>query len=151
VGSLRCRRVESGPAYFAPRRAGVSQEDRPSSPQLAAHVNIRRTLSARPPGITFQWARTGFQPSLRPPGAAGRLPTGSRQGRGQAGAQSYWPFGTDAQAAVIPKALAVDLPDAVGDELGTCLGIPGMTAHRAVFADGPSPARPCWCTASAAR
>lgn len=53
------------------------------------------------------------------------------------GAQSYRPFGTAAQTTVVPEALAVDLPDAVGDELGACLGIPGITAHRAVFADGP--------------
>ena len=53
------------------------------------------------------------------------------------GAQSYRPFGTAAQSTVVPEALAVDLPDAVGDELGACLGIPGITAHRAVFADGP--------------
>jgi NADPH:quinone reductase len=53
------------------------------------------------------------------------------------GAQSYRPFGTAAQVTVVPQALAVDLPDAVGDELGACLGIPGITAHRAVFADGP--------------
>jgi NADPH:quinone reductase len=53
------------------------------------------------------------------------------------GAQSYRPSGTAAQATVVPQALAVDLPDLVGDELGACLGIPGITAHRAVFADGP--------------
>ncbi|MBV8429873.1 MAG: NADPH:quinone reductase, partial [Solirubrobacterales bacterium] len=53
------------------------------------------------------------------------------------GAQSYRPFGTAAQTTVIPQALAVDLPDAVSDEMGACLGIPGITAHRAVFADGP--------------
>lgn len=53
------------------------------------------------------------------------------------GAQSYRPFGTAAQTTVVPDALAVDLPDAVGDEVGACLGIPGITAHRAVFADGP--------------
>jgi NADPH2:quinone reductase len=53
------------------------------------------------------------------------------------GAQSYRPFGTAAQTTVVPEALAVDLPDAVGDEIGACLGIPGITAHRAVFADGP--------------
>jgi NADPH:quinone reductase len=52
------------------------------------------------------------------------------------GAQSYRPFGTAAQFTVIPSALAVDLPDAVSDEVGACLGIPGITAHRAVFADG---------------
>lgn len=32
--------------------------------------------------------------------------------------------------------LAVDLPDSASDELGACLGIPGVTAHRAVFGDG---------------
>jgi len=53
------------------------------------------------------------------------------------GAQSYRPFGTAAQTTVVPAELAVDLPDAVGDELAACLGIPGITAHRAVFADGP--------------
>ena len=36
-----------------------------------------------------------------------------------------------------PHEQAVDLPDEVPDELGACLGIPGITAHRAVFADGP--------------
>jgi len=53
------------------------------------------------------------------------------------GAQSYRPFGTAAQYTVVPTDLAVDLPDTVPDELGACLGIPGITAHRAVFADGP--------------
>lgn len=53
------------------------------------------------------------------------------------GAQSYRPFGTAAQSTVVPEALAVSLPEAVSDELGACLGIPGITAHRAVFADGP--------------
>ncbi|HET6393928.1 MAG TPA: NADPH:quinone reductase [Blastococcus sp.] len=53
------------------------------------------------------------------------------------GAQSYRPFGTAAQYTVVPQAQAVDLPDGVPDELGACLGIPGITAHRAVFGDGP--------------
>jgi NADPH2:quinone reductase len=53
------------------------------------------------------------------------------------GAQSYRPFGTAAQTTVVPDALAVSLPDAVSDETGACFGIPGITAHRAVFADGP--------------
>jgi NADPH2:quinone reductase len=52
-------------------------------------------------------------------------------------AQSYRPFGTAAQYVVVPDRLAVDLPDEVDDETGACLGIPGITAHRAVFADGP--------------
>ena len=53
------------------------------------------------------------------------------------GAQSYRPSGTAAQYTVVPADSAVDLPDGVGDELGACLGIPGITAHRAVFGDGP--------------
>lgn len=53
------------------------------------------------------------------------------------GAQSYRPFGTAAQSAVVPAHLAVDLPADVTDEVGACLGIPGITAHRTVFADGP--------------
>ena len=53
------------------------------------------------------------------------------------GAQSYRPFGTAAQFTVVPAGQAVALPDEVGDEVGACLGIPGITAHRAVFADGP--------------
>jgi NADPH2:quinone reductase len=53
------------------------------------------------------------------------------------GAQSYRPFGTAAQFTVVPAEQAVPLPDAVGDAIGACLGIPGITAHRAVFGDGP--------------
>jgi len=52
------------------------------------------------------------------------------------GAQSYRAFGTAAELTVVPDVLAVDLPDEVSDELGACLGIPGITAHRAVFGDG---------------
>ena len=53
------------------------------------------------------------------------------------GAQSYRAFGTAAELAVVPAEQAVRLPDDVSDELGACLGIPGITAHRAVFSDGP--------------
>jgi NADPH2:quinone reductase len=53
------------------------------------------------------------------------------------GAQSYRPFGTAAQQTVVPADQTVELPDGVSDEVGACLGIPGITAHRAVFADGP--------------
>src|SRR4051794_4463372 len=52
------------------------------------------------------------------------------------GAQSYRPFGTAAQLTVVPADQAVALPEQVGDEVGACLGIPGITAHRAVFSHG---------------
>jgi NADPH:quinone reductase len=53
------------------------------------------------------------------------------------GAQSYRPFGTAAQLTCVPERQAVPLPEEVSDEMGACLGIPGITAHRAVFSDGP--------------
>lgn len=52
------------------------------------------------------------------------------------GAQSYRPFGTAAQLTVIPDPQAVPLPTQVSNDVGACLGIPGITAHRAVFSDG---------------
>ncbi len=53
------------------------------------------------------------------------------------GAQSYRQFGTAAEYAVVPADLVTPLPDTVSDEVGALLGIPGITAHRAVFGDGP--------------
>jgi NADPH2:quinone reductase len=53
------------------------------------------------------------------------------------GAQSYRPFGTAADYAVVPADQAVSLPSGVSFEQGACLGIPGITAHRAVHVAGP--------------
>jgi len=53
------------------------------------------------------------------------------------GAQSYRPFGTAAEFTVVPLEKAVLLPDKVTPDQGACLGIPGITAHRAVFVAGP--------------
>jgi NADPH:quinone reductase len=53
------------------------------------------------------------------------------------GAQSYRAFGTAAELTVVPAHQAVEMPDDVSDQVGACLGIPGITAHRAVFGDGP--------------
>ncbi len=46
-------------------------------------------------------------------------------------------FGTAATHIIVPNHLAVPLPDAASFIAGACLGIPAMTAHRAVFSDGP--------------
>lgn len=46
-------------------------------------------------------------------------------------------FGTAAERIAIPKAQTVGLPPQLNFEQGACLGVPAMTAHRAVFADGP--------------
>jgi NADPH:quinone reductase-like Zn-dependent oxidoreductase len=57
-----------------------------------------------------------------------------RSGEGQTGVGREFP---DFVGEGIPEHLAVALPDDVGDEVGAALGIPGITAHRAVFSDGP--------------
>jgi NADPH2:quinone reductase len=63
----------------------------------------------------------------------------------QGSAMSYRPFGTAAEYVVVPSDLAVPLtasadtpqPSDDLDAQASCLGIAGITAHRAVFADGP--------------
>ena len=53
------------------------------------------------------------------------------------GAQSYCPFGTAAEYTVVPLQQAAPLPETAPVEQGACLGIPGITAHRAVHVAGP--------------
>jgi NADPH2:quinone reductase len=45
-------------------------------------------------------------------------------------------FGTAAEYVAIDSVRAPNLSDKVGFEVGACLGIPAMTAHRCVFAEG---------------
>jgi len=52
------------------------------------------------------------------------------------GAQSYRPFGTAAEFAVVPLDHVAPLPAGVAPDQGACLGIPGITAHRAVHVGG---------------
>jgi NADPH2:quinone reductase len=46
-------------------------------------------------------------------------------------------WGTAAEWTVVPERQAVALPEGVSMELGASLGVPAMTAHRCLFADGP--------------
>ncbi|MFK3984365.1 NADPH:quinone reductase [Micromonospora sp. NPDC050397] len=52
-------------------------------------------------------------------------------------AQAYRPSGTAAELTVVPSRHAVTLPAEVPYEQAAGLGIPGITGHRAIFADGP--------------
>ena len=52
------------------------------------------------------------------------------------GAQSYRPFGTAAEFTVVPADQIARLPRGVSVDQGACLGIPGITAHRAVHVAG---------------
>jgi NADPH:quinone reductase-like Zn-dependent oxidoreductase len=46
-------------------------------------------------------------------------------------------LGTAAEYLAIDENRAAPLPENTGFDVGACLGIPAMTAHRCVFADGP--------------
>jgi NADPH:quinone reductase len=46
-------------------------------------------------------------------------------------------WGTAAEWTVVPSRQAVPLPDGMSFDLGASLGVPAMTAHRCLFADGP--------------
>ncbi|MSO77496.1 MAG: NADPH:quinone reductase [Alphaproteobacteria bacterium] len=50
-------------------------------------------------------------------------------------------FGTACEYIALDAVLVSDLPERASFAEGACLGIPGMTAHRAVFADGPVTAK----------
>src|SRR3954462_13470462 len=113
-------------------------------------VRVRVALSGINPGDTKKrgdWlgSRMPF-PRIVPPsdGSGGIDAVGQDVARNRIGqrvwvygAQSYRPFGTAAQFTVVPAEQAVPLPPEVSDDIGACLGIPGITAHRAVFGDGP--------------
>jgi NADPH2:quinone reductase len=47
------------------------------------------------------------------------------------------PWGTAAEWCVVPEDQAAPIPDGVTSELAASLGVPAMTAHRCLFADGP--------------
>jgi NADPH2:quinone reductase len=46
-------------------------------------------------------------------------------------------FGTAAEYVIVPSGNAVRLPEGVSLVDAACLGVPAMTAHRCLFADGP--------------
>lgn len=60
-------------------------------------------------------------------------------------------FGTAAEYVAIESSRAPTLPDNTSFEIGACLGIPVMTAHRCVFADGPLKAKTVLVTGGAGR
>ncbi len=53
------------------------------------------------------------------------------------GAQAGRPFGSAAEFAVVPSRQAIPLPATASFDDGACLGVPAVTAHYGLFADGP--------------
>jgi len=76
---------------------------------------------------------TGVIDAVGPGVDAARV--GERVWTWMAAAGNQW--GTAAQWSVLPARQAVSLPDGASAELGASLGVPAITAHRALFADGP--------------
>ncbi|HEY8581005.1 MAG TPA: NADPH:quinone reductase [Beijerinckiaceae bacterium] len=66
-------------------------------------------------------------------------------------AQWARPWGTAAEYVALPAALVRPLPAPLGFEQGACLGIPAMTAHRCVFANGPVDGATVYVPAAAGR
>ncbi|TVT09840.1 NADPH:quinone reductase [Amycolatopsis bartoniae] len=116
-------------------------------------VRVRVALSAINPGD--MWMRTNSSPGDFGPvgGHNGRIP--HQDGTGVIDAvgagvdasrlgERVWiwmagsgtPWGTAAQWTVVPSEQAVRLPEGASDELGAGLGIPAMTAHWCLHADG---------------
>ncbi|WP_299492034.1 NADPH:quinone reductase [uncultured Shewanella sp.] len=60
-------------------------------------------------------------------------------------------FGTSAEFIRIESKRAAHLPDEASFEVGACLGIPAMTAHRCVFADGTVKSKKVLITGGAGR
>jgi NADPH2:quinone reductase len=66
-------------------------------------------------------------------------------------AQFKRPFGTAAEYVVLPVEKIAPLPANVSFEAGACLGIPAMTAYRAVYLDGAVTGRTVLVTGGAGR
>jgi NADPH:quinone reductase len=153
-GSMRSRGGAEVLATWYDRQGPAAEVlqvgDLPTPEPGAGEVRVRVTLSGINPGDTKK--RSGWQgtsmsfPRIIPhsdgAGVIDAVGDGVDKNLiGQRvwtyGAQSYRPFGTAAQWTCVPERQAVPLPAEVPDEVGACLGIPGITAHRAVFSDGP--------------
>lgn len=66
-------------------------------------------------------------------------------------AQHRRPSGTAAEFVALESRRAVPLPANTGFQVGACIGIPIMTAHRCVFADGPVAGKSVLVTGGAGR
>lgn len=134
-----------------PARQVLQTGERPLPEPQAGEVRVRIHVSAVNPSDTK--ARGGYRGMLAMPfpliiphqdGAGVIEAIGPGVDPARIG-QRVWvyeatlgrPFGTCAEYTTVPEHKAVPLPDAADFEAGACMGIPAMTAHRCVLADGP--------------
>lgn len=136
-------------------RVGSAREvlelrDLPEPEPRCGEVRVRLAFSAVNP--TDWRARAGFLGAVVPfpmqiPGqdgagvidAVGPNVDDARIGEAVWVYHAAWqrPTGTAAQSVVVPCRQAVAVPEGIGLEQAAALGIPFMTAHRCLFADGP--------------
>ncbi len=132
-----------------PAREVLHVGERPDPVPPAGELRVRLHASGVNPADTYRRAGTSYAhewPVVIPnsDGAGVVDQVGEGVDPGWVGrrvwvynAQRFRPFGTAATFTCVPEGLATELPDDVSFEVGACLGIPAMTAHRCLFADGP--------------
>ncbi|MGH8640835.1 MAG: NADPH:quinone reductase, partial [Burkholderiales bacterium] len=131
-----------------PARAVLQVGEQPDPVPGKGEVRVRLHASAVNPSDVK--ARGGSRPVIPPrvvpnsdgAGEIDRVGAGVSKSRLRQRVWVYngqWqrPFGTSAQYIALPAAQAIPLPRKVSFAQGACLGIPVMTAHRCLFADGP--------------
>lgn len=131
-----------------PAREVLRVGEQPDPVPGKGEVRVRLHASAVNPSDVK--ARAGSRPVIPPrviPDSDG-AGTIDRIGRGVSGrrlGERVWVYngqwqrasGTSAQHIALPAAQAIPLPRKLSWPQGACLGIPVMTAHRCLFADGP--------------
>jgi NADPH:quinone reductase len=133
-----------------PAREVLTVGDMPDPTPGAGEVRVRVQVSGVNPSDTK--TRSGFGGNMRmefPRIVPGQDGAGviDRVGAGVAESrigERVWvyeayrgrPFGTAAEYVVLPSTQAVKLPDAIDFDTGAGLGVPALTAHRCLFADG---------------
>jgi NADPH:quinone reductase len=123
--------------------------ERPTPDPAPGEVRVRLLASGVNPADTYRRAGTSYAnewPLIIPNSDGAGMVDALGEGVEPAllgrrvwlyNAQRGRPFGTAAEYTCVPVESVHDLPDDIGFEIGACLGIPCMTAHRCLFADGP--------------
>jgi NADPH:quinone reductase len=133
-----------------PAREVLQVGERPMPEPISGEVRVRIRMSAVNPSDTKN--RGGHRGNVTMPfpaivphqdGAGIVEAVGAGVDPGRVG-ERVWVYeatlgrahGTAAEYTVVPARKAVRLPDDADFAAGACMGIPAMTAHRCVFADG---------------
>jgi NADPH2:quinone reductase len=132
-----------------PAREVLHYGERPLPAPAPGEVRVRLQASGVNPADIYRRAGTNYAnewpliiPNSDGAGVVEALGEGAAPGLlGQRvwlyNAQRGRPFGTAAEATALPAECVHVLPEDISFEVGACLGIPAMTAHRCLFADGP--------------